>query len=299
MRKKWGVLVTAGLLTLSSTGVGVAQNEADREADRAAVRKSSEEFAKAFAEGNAKAAAALWTEDGEYEDDTGSRVKGRAALEKTYAEFFEKQPKRKLTFDIHSIRFPSRDTAIEEGVLLIETGEGGLPRSSQYSAIRARENGVWRIAMVREWGGHEESLNDLNWLIGEWSAKTGDREIQIKFAWNARKTAIRNDFTVKEKGQVTSSGIQIITHDPRTGLLHSWMFPDEGGLAEADWFSDGNLWLVETIGVTPSGVETKDTNVIARLNANSFTWRSVHRTVDGEPADDTPPVTVNRVTAGG
>src|SRR5262245_56525415 len=68
---------------------GTQADEPSRDADREAIRESSREFSRAFEKRDAKAVAALWTQQGEYQDETGDVVHGRAAIEKAFADVFK------------------------------------------------------------------------------------------------------------------------------------------------------------------------------------------------------------------
>jgi hypothetical protein len=46
--------------------------------------------------------------------------------------------------------------------------------------------------------------------------------------------------------------------------------------------------------VTSTGQETAAVNVITRLDDNSFVWRSINRSMDGEAMPDTTPLKVMR-----
>src|SRR5262249_7466843 len=176
---------------------------------------------------------------------------------------------------------PSRDTAIEEGVLRQKPAGAELPTSTRYSALHVREDGKWKIAAVQESGAAEDKLEDLAWLIGDWEGKGKDKEVQMKFAWNAKKTQMRSQFSVKEGGKVAASGIQIISQDPQSGQLRSWHFDDDGGHGQSMWFRDGNRWAMDSLGVLGDGRETAATNVLTRLNDDEFIWRSTQRTLGG------------------
>src|SRR5204862_7169528 len=89
--------------------------ETKRADDEEAVRKATADFIKAVEKGDAKAVAASWTENGEYIGDDGTTIRGRAAIEAAYAKTFARNKKLKVEMTIESIRFPSKDTAIEEG----------------------------------------------------------------------------------------------------------------------------------------------------------------------------------------
>src|SRR5262249_21654096 len=76
-----------------------------READREAIRQAGRAFVEAFNKGDAKAVAALWTEQGESIDEGGAVLRGRAEIEKAYAELFREKPGIRAELDTRSIRF--------------------------------------------------------------------------------------------------------------------------------------------------------------------------------------------------
>src|SRR5262249_5082346 len=80
-----------------------------------ALVKQAEAFVAAFHKGDAKAVAAFWMADGDYTDQTGKQMKGRAAIEKAFKEFFAENKGLKLRIDILSLRFVTPDVAFEEG----------------------------------------------------------------------------------------------------------------------------------------------------------------------------------------
>jgi uncharacterized protein (TIGR02246 family) len=280
----------------ATTGAAAPQTGGDGEhnTDRQAVHQSARAFVRAFNDGDAKAVAALWTEQAEYVDESGAELRGRPAIEKAYAELFKAQPKGRIEVQDESIHFPSPNTAIEEGLITLTSPGAELPVTTAYRAIQVREGGRWRTAFSQEWGADQDKLEDLAWLIGTWVARPAGREVQLTFAWNQKKTLIRNHFAVKEGGKVLSSGTQMIGLDPRTGQIASWTFDEDGGRGEALWFRDGNRWVADCTGLHPDGTETLALNVITRLNDNEFLWRSVGRAVGGDEVPDTEPVKLVR-----
>src|SRR5262249_18157260 len=86
------------------------------DAHRQAIRQSARAFVRAFNEGDAKAVAALWTEQAEFVDDGGLVLRGRPAIEKAYAELFKAKPKARMEVQTETVHFPSPNTAIEEGL---------------------------------------------------------------------------------------------------------------------------------------------------------------------------------------
>jgi len=79
---------------------------------------------------------------------------------------------------------------------------------------------------------------------------------------------------IKEKN-LALSGNQVIGVDPATGLLHSWTFESDGGVGEADWSRDGDHWVLDADGTLADGRSLTETNVLRRVNEDTFTWQSV------------------------
>jgi len=268
--------------------------EPKRAEDEAAVRKATADFIKVVEKGDAKAVAASWTEAGEYIDDGGTTLRGRAAIEASYAKAFAKKKNVKVEITIESIRFPSKDTAIEEGYAKSYKGNSEHPTTSRYSVLHVREGGRWLMAVLREWADEGDSPRDLDWLIGTWQAKTEDAEIRSTYQWDAKKNSIRGRFTIKGKDR-TVTVTQVLLKDPRDGQLHSWLFDDDGGFGDGAWTRDGKRWVIAAAGVQPDGGELTATNILTPVDRDTFTWQSTERTLDGEELANIPPVKVTRV----
>jgi uncharacterized protein (TIGR02246 family) len=265
-----------------------------RKADEEAIRKQSAAFVHAFEQGDAKTLAELWTADGEYIDDDGTTLHGRSAIAEAYIKLFAKHPKRKVKVNVESIRFVARDSAIEEGVASVLKGDDEKPTFSRYSILYAREEGCWLMAVVREGPDEGAALKELDWLIGNWVAKTDEGEVRTTYEWDEGSHFIRARFTIKDKGRAVS-GTQWIAKDPRTGKLRSWLFGKDGGFGEATWTWDAKRWIIEATGVMEDGSEMTATNILTPHGRDAFTWQSTNRTVDGEAAPDVRPVKVTRV----
>jgi uncharacterized protein (TIGR02246 family) len=266
-----------------------------RPADTEAIHKLSQTFTAAFDKGDAKSIASAWTEQGEYVDDnTGEVFVGRDQVEKAFADLFKKIQGARLEVRPRSLRFPSRDTALEEGSSRLLPKGSELPSSSQYSALYVREDGAWKIALVREWGSDAHRLEDITWLLGDWVANPPNRKVEMKFKWNEAKSAILGQFTTTEGGRVVSSGTQRIGLDPRTGQLRSWTFDEDGGHGQSLWFRDGNSWLLDSSGIHTNGMVTGSMTIMNRLNNDAFTWRSIDRMIDGDPLPPTDPIKIVR-----
>ena len=277
-----------------ATPGATAAQPTDRPADREAVQKALDSFVAAFRKGDAKSVAAHFTAEGEYISDDGDTFRGRAALEKDYGEFFAKNPDNALDVEVDTIRFPSRDTAVVEGHFKLRMGKKKELVVSRGSFLFAREDGKWLIAIAREWPGDGLSLRDLEWLIGTWEAKRDGTVITTKYEWTANKSFIRCQFTVTQDGK-TTTGMQMIGKMPSTGELHTWTFEDSGGIGDSDITRDEKKWMFAARGSTADGRVITATNIMTPIDADSFLWQSVDRTLDGEALADQPQVKVTRV----
>ncbi|MBA4065520.1 MAG: hypothetical protein C0501_17750 [Isosphaera sp.] len=294
-----GCLAAAAWLALpgdrrEAAGQPAAARAEDRPADRAAVRQALDQFTAAFRKGDGKAVAALFTTEGEYVGDDGTAIRGRAAVEKDYAAFFNKNPENALEVEVDSVRFPAKDAAVVEGHFKLRTGPKKDLAVSRCSFLYAREDGAWLIAIAREWPGDGLSLRDLEWLIGTWEAKRDGTTVTTKYEWTKNKTFIRCHLSIARDGE-THTGTQMIGKMPSTGGLHVWTFEDEGGIGDADVTRDGKRWVFAARGSTADGRVITATNIMTPVDADTFLWQAVERTVDGEPAPDLAPVKVTRV----
>jgi uncharacterized protein (TIGR02246 family) len=310
MRSKWSLLAVVGILAMVATGLIIAQEKPATEAgakierkdDDTAIREAAQAFARAFEKGDAKAVGQFFTEEGEYRDDSGEVVNGRAGLEKAYAAFFAKRPELKAEVKTKSIRFLGKDTAVEEGTFTVRAKDSP-PNIARYSSLFVRQDGRWLIAMLKEWGedigARAPKLEDLGWLIGTWEAETPESRVRTTYDWVANKKFIRCHFSIKNKKDdaESSAGTQVIGVDPASNLVRSWTFDSEGGIGESNWTHDGQRWVIESAGTLPDGSRTTAVNFLARSGDNGLSWRSVERTLDGEKQPDIGPVKAKRLQA--
>jgi len=305
-----------------------------RNKDELSIQAASQELAKAFEAGDAEAVAALFTEQAEYLDEGSEPIQGRAALSKAYEGFFAKRKELKAESKSDSIRFLGADAAIEEGTFTVTVKELA-PHANRFTAFYVREGGKWLVAQLKEWkeeSTRTATLEDLAWLIGTWEADSPDVVARTTYSWTANKAFIRVDYTVtpkqaaaakenkgakeqkgdeesepaskkaagKEKDEApkaalrSTSGVQVIGVDPAVGLIRTWLFDAEGGIGESNWVYAGDHWVIESVGTLPDGTETTSMNLL-QGSGDSFTWRSVKRTLGGEALPDIAPVKVNRV----
>lgn len=266
--------------------------------DVAAIRGASESFVAAFNKGDAKGVAALWTEDGDYTDDSGTKFSGREAIEKEYAKFFAANPGHKIRLVIDSLKLLGDGAAIEDGRAMLDPAPAGAPATSKYTAVHVKVNGQWLMATVRDMRVESPStyrnVADLEWLIGTWTAEENGAKTESVCHWVAGKSFVERSYTVTRADGTTSSGVQLIGWNPQGGYVQSWNFTSDGGHAIGVWTPRTGGWSAEIRGVTGDGTLTTATNLLTKLDENAYVWQSVNRTAGGQPLADTDEVVLKR-----
>jgi uncharacterized protein (TIGR02246 family) len=305
MYRKGVVLVAAFAMIFLGVNFMTAQDRstkgADREADKLAVDNLIKASVKAFNDRDATAVAANWTADGEYIRNNGETVRGRADIQKGYAEFFKTlKGKPALEVQVDSLRFPSADSALSQATLRLKNDQGELISSIWRNTMLVREGGQWKVAVVQEWDRDtalDDSLKDLEWLIGTWDMTNNNRTVTTTYEWDDNKVFIRGKYTVKEGSKIIASGTNMFGKDNADGGIRSWVFQSDGGFGGGLWARDGKNWNVDFYGVTPDGKRLTATVIYVHVDANTFTWQSINQTVDDQPIADTQPIKVTKQRA--
>jgi len=302
MFQKVMVLLTAVTLVVLGVTFMTAQDKTskgpDREADKQAIDSLIKANVQAFNNRDAAAIAADWTAEGEYVRNNGETVRGRADIQKGYAEFF-KTLKGKPTLEVQTddLRFTSADSAVSQVTLRLKNDQGELVGSSWRDTTLVREGGKWLVATVREWdrdNSQDDSVKDLEWLIGTWNMAANDRAVTTTYEWDDNKVFIRGKYSIKEGAKVIESGTQMFGKDNADGAIRSWVFQSDGGFGGGIWSRDGKKWTVDFYGVTPDGKRLTATVIYVRVDANTFTWQSVNQEVDDQPIADAQPIKVTK-----
>jgi hypothetical protein len=204
-----------------------------------------------------------------------------------------------MTVKIESIRLLGPDVALEKGVARVKSPGGLADTAARYTVVHAKRNGRWTMVFDRDTpfvpASNEDYLKDLEWLIGDWNPEAKQLPLRLHFEWMAQRNFIKNTYLVTKDGQSTLTGGQIIGWNPKLGRIVSWHFDAQGGFGEDVWTKDGSNWVIEATGVLRDGSESTAVNIVTPLDADSFTWQSIKRTLDGVSLPDTPPVKIVRV----
>ncbi len=270
--------------------------------DEKAIRRVAESYLDAFHRGDAAAMAAHWTEDGDFINIRGERIRGRGVIEKKFDEFFSQAGNPRLNIDIGSIRFVAPDVAVEDGTVEVVPAPPGSPGKARYTIIYVKRDGKWLVESLRDVAIAETSnyghLKELEWMIGEWAdAAGGDRHaVHSSCRWTVNRNFIIREFVSRLDDNAVLRGTQIIGWDPRTGKIRSWVFDSNGDILQGIWTRKGNRWSIKESGVLRDGREVKALDILTRVDDNTVTFQSVRRTADGRPLADIEEVEIRRKT---
>jgi len=266
-----------------------------------AIRAASEAFVAAFNKKDAKAVAALWTEDGQYSDNTGRVFAGRKAIADAYAEFFAKNPDAQMQIVVDALRLLSSDAAIEDGRAMVALKADGPSSASGYTAIHVKVDGKWLMATVRDAPGSVSSPSqnaaDLQWLVGTWVAEEYGVKTESVCSWVVGKSFLERKHTTTRPDGTTASGVQLIGWNPQGGYVQSWNFTSDGGHAIGIWMPIEGGWQAKVYGTTGDGIPTSAVNVLRRLDHNAYAWQSVRRFLGESALPDTDEIVIKRLPA--
>jgi uncharacterized protein (TIGR02246 family) len=269
--------------------------------DEAAIRAGAEDYEKAFNGGDAKAVADFWAKDGEFVDETGRQFSGREAIEKEFAAIFADQKDAQIDVTVDSVKFLSPEVAVESGSTRPKSPKGAVGTPVKYTAVLVKADGRWLLENVSESrpavNTSGDRLASLGWLVGEWKATLGkDKTYRMTCQWLPGKTFLSRTFTVKTPEGEASAGTQIVGWDPTLGGIVSWTFDSSGGFGHEMWEDRGGEWRIEASSVLPDGATSLSTNLLSKISDNTFTWRSVERSLNEQLLPDTAEVRVERVS---
>ena len=134
------------------TALGGPQSDLENEAT---IRKLYAEYTAAWNRHDAAAMASFWTLDGDYMEPDGRHAKGKAEVEKLFAQ--EQQTVFKdstLALTIETVWFITENVAMVDGKYDLSgvrdlDGKQLPTRSGHLTAVLMREDGAWKVAAGR------------------------------------------------------------------------------------------------------------------------------------------------------
>jgi uncharacterized protein (TIGR02246 family) len=282
------------LAPVAALGQGGDKKEED------ALMKKAQAFVAAFDKGDAKTLAGFWTPDGIYRDQKDTETKGRAAIEKMFAAFFKQNKGLKLRINIEGMRTVSNDVIIEEGTTEVLHPDGSPPSVARYVIVHVKKNGDWYIDIVKDHvyiaPTNYKQLHDLQWVIGDWADEVEKGNVgRLSFSWGPNQNYIIGTVATTFKNIAISNGTQWITWDPKAKQIRSWLFDESGSFAEATWTHKGDKFFIKATTTLKDGKTLTATNIITRLDADTVTWQSINRAIDGKAIPDIKELKMKRV----
>jgi len=298
----WRRLVAvAAVLILTVSTQAAEKKKPDDKSDENAIRAAVASYVAAYNRGDAKAVAAHWSDSGEWLSPSGQRFQGKQAIEKELQAMFAQNKGVRIEVMHPTIRLVSPEVAIEEGtVRVISPTEP--PSDSTYFALHVKKGGQWKLDSVRETDVPEtppasSPLQDLAWLVGQWTDDSPDATVAATVTWTKNKSFLNYSFKVSAPGMEDLEGTQVIGWDPAAGTIRSWLFDSDGGFGEGTWSKKDNSWIVKFSQVLPDGRKASATNIYTLVDANTITWKSIGRKVDGEILPNVEAVKIVRKTS--
>ena len=286
-------------ITVALSSAAFAQDPAETP-EKAAVIKNDRAYEAAYAKSDVKALAAFFAEDAAYTSDDGRTFSGRAEIEAAIRAGLMANKGSKLAIEVETVSVLGPEAVLEKGRTTV-TAKNGETSGALYTAIHAKKDGKWEIKHLVETPlptvTPRDRLAELEWLVGEWqdTDKANDVDVRSQYLWARGRNFLTRNVTVKNAGEVTLEGWQVIGWDPVEERIRTWTFDSEGGFADGYFTRDGERWLLRETGVAPDGSRTGADNTLTKLSADRFTWESNNRTLDGEPQPSVSRIEINRV----
>lgn len=266
--------------------------------DESEIRDQAKAYETAFAAGDSAKLASMFAENARMTDPEGYVIKGRPAIEKYYQESFKRFGLVPIKITVDSLTFPAPNVALEEGTFAVR--RLGRPEVlSGYLAVHMKDATGWHMLNVSDAAisvyDRNTRLKDLSWLIGDWVTAGSGPPVRISAKWDAGKNFIFCTMTPQAASAPTST--QVIGWFPSNNTIASWHFQSGGGVGKSIWNKSGSDWVIEGSSTEQDGSMSSATYVLHPTSADSYTWQSNFRTVNGEALPDVPPLKIVRESA--
>jgi uncharacterized protein (TIGR02246 family) len=292
------ILAPALLLTCASQARAEAGAPGDSSSEQKAIRDQISGLEKALANGDSKALAALWTEDGLYVDADGNTSRGKEAIEKRFTTLFKLKGAQPFQLTPDAVQMVSPDVARADGLVKSKENSSAQPET-RFLLFFTKNSGVWLITSASEiplvQPIKKDSLSDLNWMLGKWKAERNGNSVEMTAELLPSKQFISCSYEINRTGHPIDHEYQIIGVDPGKGQISFWSFLSNGGVGTGTWFKQNGEWLVEAMATEPDGSVSRATNLIDPSDPNSFVWQSIDRSINGVAVVDSLPLKVDRI----
>ena len=256
------------------------------DAAKDAVLANIRTFTEAFNRRDVATLLKLFTDDCELTEADGTTLRGLSELEAGLKEGFESDPVARISVDIDSLKQITPDVIIEEGTTTFFPDGKTLSAEADYQATHVKKGDRWLMTRVRSFNrvvlSPYDLLRDLEWLVGDWIDESSESLVESSYHWDANKSFLLNDFSIRVKGQKVMTGTQRIGRDPLSKQVKAWVFDSEGGYAESLWSLVDDSWVIKAKGVRADGKVVTVTNELTQLGKDRMRFASADRIVGEE-----------------
>jgi uncharacterized protein (TIGR02246 family) len=277
-------------------------------ADPAAeLRAAAAAYAAAFNQADTAALADQWIERAVLVEG-GLELRGRDAIVASLRAWRERHPGATLGVEVERIDLVAEPVARVTGTLSFTATPGGTPVTSRFTSLRVREGGVWRLAESIVAPAHSAALDELDWLLGTWTAETaataadGAASVEtVEYEKRLDGHCLVGRSRMQPATGAAVEATEIIHADRATGTIRSWLFDSTGAAGRGVIEFDGTSFEKRMVG-TPSdrvpGRVARWTQIIAPTGPGRCTMHSIERSVDGVALPDGEPVHFRKVRQG-
>ena len=269
-------------------------------ADVAAIRAAATAYRAALEQGDAAAIRRAWTADGDVVDGWGNLLSAADVSQGGGGPAGAARPEVRVGET--RLRLLTPDVALEDGSVDVVVPGTKTPLVGWFSAIWVKQDGVWKLAGIREAerppADGPDALEDLDWMVGEWTLVPADGEarpampaMEMSVRWDAGRMFLVRDVRLTAAdtaAEPATVGVQQrIGWDPLVGRVRSWSFATDGTRGEATWFRDGSSWIARVTTIPADGSQATAVHIYTFDGQDRCEWRTLR-----EPfaADDRLPV---------
>lgn len=281
-------LVLLSLVALCAGSMARAEDNPEAKAIDQAIAA----YTKAYNAADINALAALWAPDCDFVDHRGRRYSGRDEITALFRKALVDGRGYQIKMTVSARRFLKPDLAMDDGVLELSE-PSGEKETGRYVTLWTKSDGKWLVQSVRDMpsdpekkAGGQNPLNDLQFLVGEWTQEGSSDSITISCDWKVPGKFLVQNFKVKSNDS-TYDVVVWIGWDPVERKVRSWYFDSTGGFGEATWQQRGNAWRAATLGILADGQTSTSTSEWIPAEGNALVWKSIGVEVEGQPVADT------------
>jgi len=258
------------------------------------LQAKTEQYVAAYNEGALDKVMAFWAPNADFVDARGQFHEGRDLIAALFRRGFASNPGRKMSLSSSVRKLLAPDVAMDDGILELTAANGEKDRG-RYSVVWTKVNGQWLIRSARDIPIPDDEANaapsrppleELEWLVGKWEAKSDKHQISLDCSWQLSKSFLVQKFLVKSTDEEDFEIVTWIAFDPSADSFHSWYFDSRGGFGGGPWTRRDSVWRTNVSAVLPSGQTGSSIMTWERVDANTARWRAIDREVEGAGLPD-------------